>query len=84
LPTIRLAAASEAAIIFSLTISLASRRAYLPPRISFIVRKAITRFASTANIIKLNIRGPLPIRPHIIKLQVLDEAALGKVSSLHT
>jgi hypothetical protein len=55
-PAIRLAAASEAAIIFSLTISLASRRADLPPRISFIIRNAITRFASTLNIIKLNIR----------------------------
>jgi hypothetical protein len=44
-------------MIFSLTISLASCRAFLPPRISFIIRNAITPFASTANIIKgLNIR----------------------------
>jgi hypothetical protein len=34
------------------TISLASRRALLPPLISFIIRSAITRFASTANNIK--------------------------------
>jgi hypothetical protein len=34
-PAIRRALASKAASIFSLTISLASRRALLPPRISF-------------------------------------------------
>jgi hypothetical protein len=51
-PAIRLAVASKAACIFSLTISLASRRALLPPRISFIIRSAITPFASTANNIK--------------------------------
>ena len=45
-------------IFFSLTINVASRRAYLPPRISFIIRNAITRFASIANIIKLNISRP--------------------------
>jgi hypothetical protein len=46
-----------AAWIFSLTIRSASRRARLPPRISFIIRSATTPFASTANIIKeLNIR----------------------------
>jgi hypothetical protein len=55
-PAIKLAVASQAAAIFSLTISLASRRARLPPRISFIIRSATTPFASTANIIKeLNI-----------------------------
>jgi hypothetical protein len=52
--------ASEAACIFSLTISLASRRAFLLLRISFIIRSATTPFASTASIIKeLNIRRPL-------------------------
>jgi hypothetical protein len=51
-PAIRLAVASKAACIFSLTISSASRRALLPPRISFIIRSAITPFASTANNIK--------------------------------
>jgi hypothetical protein len=36
---------------------LASRRAFLPPRICFIIRSATTRFASTASITKeLNIR----------------------------
>jgi hypothetical protein len=59
-PAIRRAVASKAASIFSLTISLASRRALLPPRISFIIRSATTPFASTASIIKeLNIRRPL-------------------------
>jgi hypothetical protein len=59
-PAIRRAVASKAASIFSLTISVASRRALLPPRISFIIRNATTPFASTANIIKeLNIRRPL-------------------------
>jgi hypothetical protein len=49
-----------AAWIFSLTIRSASRRARLPPRISFIIRSATTPFASSANIIKeLNIRRPL-------------------------
>jgi hypothetical protein len=49
-----------AAAIFSLTIRSASRRARLPPRISFIIRSAMTPFASTANIIKeLNMRHPL-------------------------
>jgi hypothetical protein len=38
-PAIRLAVASKAACIFSLTVSLASRRALPPPRISFIIRK---------------------------------------------
>jgi hypothetical protein len=51
-PAIRLAVASKAARIFSLTINSASRRALLPPRISFIIRSATTPFASTANIIK--------------------------------
>jgi hypothetical protein len=54
-----LAVASKAACIFSLIISLASRRALPPPRISFLFRNAITRFASTANNIKeLTIRPP--------------------------
>jgi hypothetical protein len=53
----RLAVASRALSIFSRTISSASRRAHLPPRISFIIRSAITPFASAANIIKeVNIR----------------------------
>jgi hypothetical protein len=48
--------ASKAAFIFSLTIKFASRRALLPPRISFIIRSAITAFASAASNIKgLNI-----------------------------
>lgn len=51
-PAMRLVLASNAAFIFSLTISSASRRARLPPRISFIIRSATTPFASTANIIK--------------------------------
>jgi hypothetical protein len=45
----RLAVVSKAASIFSLTINSASRRALLPPRISFIIRSAITPFASSAN-----------------------------------
>jgi hypothetical protein len=53
------------ACIFSLTISSASRRAFLPPSISFIIRSATTPFASTANIIKeLNIRRPLHRCPY--------------------
>lgn len=58
----RLAEASSAAAIFSLTIRVASRRAALPPRIIFISRSAITLFASTANIIKglNNSRPPDP------------------------
>jgi hypothetical protein len=51
-PIIRFPTASTAACIFSVTISSASRRALLPPRISFIVRSAITPFDSTANFIK--------------------------------
>jgi hypothetical protein len=55
-PATRPAVASKAAFIFSLTIKFASRRALLPPRISFIIRSAITAFASAANNIKgLNI-----------------------------
>jgi hypothetical protein len=51
-PAIRLAVAWKAARIFSLTINSASRRALLPPRISFIIRNAITPFASNASNIK--------------------------------
>ena len=51
-PAARFAEASKAARTFSLTINLASRRALLPPRISFIIRNAMTPFASSANIIK--------------------------------
>jgi len=58
-PVIRLAEASSAAAIFSLTISLASRLAALPPRISFISRSAITLFASSASIIKGLNNSPL-------------------------
>jgi hypothetical protein len=44
------------AFIFSLTIKLASRRALLPPSISFIIRSVITPLASAASKIKgLNI-----------------------------
>jgi hypothetical protein len=50
-PDIRLAPASKAACIFSLTISSASRRALLPPSINLSIRSAITPFASSANII---------------------------------
>src|ERR1700730_12601243 len=57
---LELAVASKAARIFSLTISSASRRALLHPRISSIISSATTPFASTANIIKeLIIRRPL-------------------------
>src|SRR5215213_4502144 len=45
------ALALKAASNFSATISLASRRALLSPRINFINRKPITRLASTPNII---------------------------------
>jgi hypothetical protein len=38
--------------IFSLTISSASRRAFLPPSINFMQRKTMTRLDSSANIIK--------------------------------
>jgi hypothetical protein len=63
-PASRLAPASNAACAFSVTIRSASRRADLPPTISFIILSAITVFASTANIIKgVNCRrliaGPL-------------------------
>jgi hypothetical protein len=51
--------ASTAARTFSLTINLASRWALLPPRISFIIRNAMTPFDSSANIIKSNICRPL-------------------------
>jgi hypothetical protein len=70
-PVIRLAEASRAAAIFSLTIRLASRRAALPPRISFISRSAMTLFASTANIIKGLNKQP-PSRP---KLNLLSQRA---------
>ncbi|HXE12786.1 MAG TPA: hypothetical protein VN633_11735 [Bryobacteraceae bacterium] len=57
----RLVVASQAAWIFSLTINSASRRALLPPRISFIIRSAITPFASNANNInELTISCPSP------------------------
>jgi hypothetical protein len=51
-PASKLAPASNAACAFSVTIRSASRRADLPPTISFIILSAITVFASTANIIK--------------------------------
>jgi hypothetical protein len=61
-PAIRLAVASKAACIFSLTINLASRRALLPRRISFIILSAMTPFASSANNIKeLTISSPVPL-----------------------
>jgi hypothetical protein len=50
-PAIRRALALKVASTFSVTINLASRRALLPPSISFINLKPITRFASTPNII---------------------------------
>jgi hypothetical protein len=68
-PVIRLAEASSAAAIFSLTISLASRLAALPPRISFISRSAITLFASSASIIK----GLNNSRPSIPELNQLSQ-----------
>ena len=56
-PAIKLAVASKPACIFSLTISLASRRAPLPPDNSFIIRNATTPLASSASIInELNIQ----------------------------
>jgi hypothetical protein len=42
----------ESGLDLSLTINSASRRALLPPRISFIILSAITPFASNANNIK--------------------------------
>ena len=67
-PAARLAVASKAAIIFSLTIKFASRRAPLPPRISFIIRSAITAFASAANNIKgLNIRCAPPVTTRMVR-----------------
>jgi hypothetical protein len=60
--------ASKAAFIFSLTIKFASRRALLPPRISFIIRSAITAFASAANNIKgLNIRRAPPVTRRMVR-----------------
>jgi hypothetical protein len=48
----------DSRVFFSLTIRLASRRALLPPRISFIIRSTITPFASaTKNIKGLNIQA---------------------------
>jgi hypothetical protein len=77
-PAIRRAVASKAASIFSLTISLASRRARLPPRISFIIRSATTPFASTANIIKeWNIRRPLQTCRNKVKGQKLFRNGSG-------
>lgn len=51
-PVIRRLLAWMAASIFSLSMSSASRRAVLPPCISFMQRKAMTRFDSSASIIK--------------------------------
>jgi hypothetical protein len=52
-PPIRLLVALTAVPIFSLTISRASRRAArLPPSMSFIIRRAMTPFASTANLVR--------------------------------
>ena len=51
-PVISRPPAWMAASIFSLTMSSASRRAFLPPCISFMQRKAMTRFDSSASIIK--------------------------------
>jgi hypothetical protein len=81
-----LAVASEAACIFSLTISLVSRRAFLPPRISFIIRKAITPFASSARIIKELIISPpnaLCRIPNILSdfitvFQIFDQWSQGR------
>lgn len=75
------------ACIFSLTISSASRRAFLPPSISFIIRSATTPFASTANIIKeLNIRRPLhggPYKDESVEM-VPDASWIDKLSNTHT
>jgi hypothetical protein len=55
-PVITLALALIAASIFSPIMSSASRRAVLPPSISFIILSPVTRFASTASIVReLNI-----------------------------
>ena len=64
---IRRPVASKAASIFSLTISLASRRALLPPRISFIILSANTPFASTASTIK-GIEHPTPFNLPVTKV----------------
>ncbi len=61
-PTISLPPVSMAASIFSVTMSCASRRALLPPSISFAIRSPITRFASTASITASNVRRLLPNR----------------------
>jgi len=67
-PATRLVVASKAAFTFSLTIKFASRRALLPPRISFIIRSAITAFASAANNIKrLNICCAPPVTRRMIR-----------------
>jgi len=51
-PAVRLLDALSAASIFSLTISRASRRAArFPLSISFIIRRAMTLFASIANLV---------------------------------
>ena len=50
-PAIKLLVASRAESSFSRTITSASRRALLPPCISFIIRRATTPFASAASII---------------------------------
>jgi hypothetical protein len=59
-PPIRLPDALSAASIFSFTISRASRRAArFPLSISFIIRRAMTLFASIANLVReFNICDP--------------------------
>jgi hypothetical protein len=52
--------AFAAACTFSLTMRSASRRAALPPRISFARRNPITRFDSSASIIQFRIFLDLP------------------------
>jgi hypothetical protein len=72
--------ASKAASIFSVTISSASRRACLPPRISFIIRSPTTWFASTASFItELNTRRPFICR---IKIPPWSTISPRKPSSI--
>ena len=82
-PAIRLAVASNAARIFSLTMSSASRRALLPPRISFIIRSAMTVFASAANNIKgLTIRRPCIAAYQAQGAEMVPNSCLSSAGSL--
>ena len=85
-PVISFPPASMAAAIFSVIMSLASRRALLPPSISFASRNPITRFASTASINASNVRRLFPNRfmtpPVSLPLQLAGgEPAKAKASA---